>query len=105
MDARKTLIAWTPGTEYIRVGPLIGPDEDDWSEAYSRTGGAAYAWTRTAPDDDLKSALNADFIAVVFRDGVCPFAAYREFMKIRQFRDAVPVDMPGMPTMFSAGKS
>ena len=97
MDARKTLIAWNPGTDQIKVGPLIKGESLDWSFEYRCTGGAAYIWSRSAKAEVIRSWLKAEFIAIVFRDAVCPYAAYREFSKIKQFVDAVPPDMPVSP--------
>ena len=103
LDARNALIAWIPGSDSIRVGSLIWDGEStDWTNKYSYTGGAANIWLRSSKDDEIGSFFKSEFIAVVFRDGVCPLAAYREFSKITQFVDAVPRDMPERPNLFGA---
>jgi hypothetical protein len=100
MHAGTTIIAWNPGTDQIKAGYCASDDWPVWVDAYAHTSAPAFLWLRTASDERMQSRLKADFIAIVFRDGVCPKAAYREFMKIQQFRDAVPEDMPDNCILF-----
>ena len=44
MKYQEALVAWTPGTDQIRVGPLIRDGDLDWTDYpihYLYTGGAA----------------------------------------------------------------
>lgn len=92
LDAREALILWNPDSAEILVRRKGDRPGDDVRYLYSA--GAAYSWLQNASDDELGSYLKAEFIAAVVRDNVNIAAAYREFMKIRQFRDAIPADMP-----------
>jgi len=96
MDIRHHIIAYNCDSDEITVSPLGRLHEDP--VRYRMTTGAAYGWVRTGTSDELQSFLKAEFIAAVFRDGVCPRAAYRAFMQIDQFRQAVPEDMPAHPS-------
>ena len=96
MDIRHHVIAYNCDSDEITVS-LLGRLHED-PVRYRMTTGAAYGWVRTGTNDELQSFLKAEFIAAVFRDGVCPRAAYRAFMQIGQFRQAVPEDMPADPS-------
>ena len=96
MDIRHHIIAYNCDSDEITVSPLGSLHEDP--VRYRMTTGAAYVCVRSASPSTLQSFLKAEFIASVFRDGVCPRAAYRAFMQIDQFRQAVPEDMPAHPS-------
>ena len=100
LDARKTIIAWTPNSDAIEAAHLLQDGDNDWTRAYEMTSCAAHIWLRSATDEIISSFLKSEFIAATFRDGVCPRAAYHEFMRVRQFRDCVPQDMPVDPVLF-----
>ena len=96
MDIRNHIIAYNCDSDEITVSPLGRLHEDHVH--YRMTTGAAYAWVRSASRSTLCSFAKGEFIAAVFRDGVCPRAAYRAFMQIDQFRQAIPEDMPAIPS-------
>ena len=96
MDIRHHIIAYNCDSDEITVSPLGRLHEDP--VRYRMTTGAAYVWVRSASPSMLCSFVKAEFIAAVFRDGVCPRAAYRAFMQIDQFRQAIPEDMPAIPS-------
>ena len=98
MDIRHHIIAYNCNTDQIKVSPLVNGRLCKNLDHYGMTTGAAYVWVRSATNDELQSFLKAEFIAAVFRDGVCPRAAYHAFMQIDQFRQAVPDDMPAHPS-------
>jgi len=98
MDIRHHIIAYNCNSDQIKVSPILDDIGCRSLDHFRMTTGAAYAWVRTGNNDELKSFLKAEFIAAVFRDGVCPRAAYRAFMQIDQFRHAVPLDMPAHPS-------
>ena len=96
MDIRNHIIAYNCDSGEITVS-LLGRLHED-SVRYRMTTGAAYVWVRSASPSTLCSFVKAEFIAAVFRDGVCPRAAYRAFMQIDQFRQDIPEDMPASPS-------
>ena len=98
MDIRHHIIAYNCKSNQIEVSPLVNGRRRCNLDHFRMTTGAAYGWVRTGTNDELQSFLKAEFIAAVFRDGVCPRAAYRAFMQIDQFRQAVPEDMPAHPS-------
>ena len=100
MDIRHHIIAYNCNSDQIKVSPILDEISYKSLDHFRMTTGAAYVWVRTGNNAELKSFLKAEFIAAVFRDGVCPLAAYRAFMQIDQFRQAVPDDMPSMPYTF-----
>jgi hypothetical protein len=96
MKFREALIAWTPHTDRIRVGPLIEAGERDWTESYEYTGGAAFVRLRRCKDQNIiNMRLFTDFHAIVVRDKVPVAAARREFLKIYEYRQLIAPDIPG----------
>lgn len=97
LHAKDALIAWTPGTDQIRVDilPYLS-GSFSWADEYEMSSGAAYSWVRTADpaDEAVMSFLKAEFISCVVRDRVPLQEAFLEFSKIIEFRAALPEDMP-----------
>jgi hypothetical protein len=100
MKYQEALIAWTPGTDHIRVGPLLRPsDGSDWTEhpiRYAYTGGAAYTGLRECEDKTKRDMmLFIEFNTIVVRDEIPVAAAHREFLKIDEYRDRISPDIKG----------
>ncbi|MBW4092178.1 MAG: hypothetical protein HIU82_13870 [Proteobacteria bacterium] len=100
MKYQEALIAWTPGTDLIRVGPLLkdykSPDWTDHPIRYASTGGAAYAGLRECPDKQKRDMmLFIEFHTIVVGDRVSIEAAHREFLKIDEYRQRISPDIPG----------
>lgn len=99
MKYQEALIAWTPGTDLIRVGPLIGADQDDWTDypvRYVMTGGAAYIGLRKCADKQRRDMmLFIEFNTIVVRDKIPVEAAHREFLKIEEYRQRISPDIAG----------
>lgn len=93
MKLKDTLTAWEPGTDRVKVGPLIYPGEPDWAYPYSMTGGAAYTHVRRFEGKDARLFVMSEFIGVVVRDGCDPKAAHAAYLEIDEYRQSVPVDM------------
>jgi hypothetical protein len=88
------VIAWTPGTSMIRVGPLIPSGADtDWTEhpvRYWCTGGAAFTALRECTDRTLRDMmLFIEFHRIVVRDKVPVDAAHEAFLAIDEYRERV----------------
>ena len=98
MDIRHHIIAYNCNSDLVSVSPLVNGRLRENLAHFEMTTGAAYVWVRHATNVHLQSFIKAEFIAAVFRDGLCPRAAYHAFMQIDQFRQAVPDDMPAHPS-------
>lgn len=98
MKLKEALIAYNPGTDQIRVGPLLSRGQSDWTAHpihYRMTIGAAFTEVREMDGMQARHRLMSDFIGVVVRDRVDMDAAHREFLKIEEYREAIPADMDG----------
>jgi hypothetical protein len=102
MRYQEALIAWTPGTDRIKVGPLIQLDGPDWTghpsepNGYRYTGGAAYTWLRDCKDKTLRDlVLFIEFHSIVVRDRVPVEAAHRAFLAIDEYRERIAPDISG----------
>jgi hypothetical protein len=88
LSYRETLVAWTPDTDQVRVGPLIydqfGPD---WTDPYQCTGGAAYVAVRDMTADKLIARMLTDWHDIVIRDRCDVVAAHKAFLGVREYRD------------------
>lgn len=100
------MVAWNPvylRSDYLRAGHAppgavrIGPwpDKDGWSIAYEFTTGCCMsAWHQLKPD--LKTAmLFIHFHTLVVRDGIEPLDVHREFLKLKQYRLHISLDIEG----------
>ena len=98
MKISEALIAWNPGTDQVRGGPLVGEGGGDWTRApvdYAMTAGAAYVGVRKLSGMKARHYAMSEFIGLVVRDGVDPKAAHQEFCKIDEYRKAIPSDLDG----------
>jgi hypothetical protein len=87
------MIAWTPAEPplargkttagQVRVGPWPDP-HPRWSDDYVYTIGACFTDSHAMNAEQLKVRMLGDFVAVVM--DVDPRKAYREFLKIDEFR-------------------
>lgn len=93
IKANNALIAWTPRTDQIRVGNLLLQNQADWTIPYESTGGAAYIEVRNMSGLELRHRIMSEFIGIVVRDGVDLMAAHKAFMRIYEYRQAIPPDL------------
>lgn len=94
MKLKNALTAWNPQSAEVKVGPLLDRENwFDWTKPYLMTGGAAEVYVRELEGIEAGHFIMSEFIGLVVRDGVDLQAAYREFMKIEEFRKAVPPDL------------
>jgi hypothetical protein len=88
---QEALIAWTPKTDRIRVGPLLESDEPDWTEHPIRY---AYTGLRKCTDKLRRDMmLFIEFNTIVVRDKIPVEAAHREFLKIDEYRQQISPDI------------
>jgi hypothetical protein len=94
---KDALIAWDCDSDRVKVGPVDGYPFG-WSEGYEMTGGGCYSNVQNLKGLEARHRVMSDFIGLVVRDGVDAQAAHREFLKIDEYRRAIPVDMRGAET-------
>jgi len=99
MKYREALIAWTPNTGQIRVGPLLREGDPDWTAhpiKYVSKGGAAFTVLRRCENATLRDLmLFIEFHTIVVRDRIPVDAAHREFLKIDEYRRRIAPDIHG----------
>lgn len=98
MKLAEALIAWNPGTDQVRVGPLLRDGAEDWTahpQRFGMTGGAAYTEVRKMQGIEARHYAMSEFIGLVVRDGVDLAAAHRAFCAIDEYRAAIPCDVEG----------
>jgi hypothetical protein len=77
------------------VGPLLRDRDDDWTDPYDYTGGAAFVWRRSLSGPLAVAMVFIEFNTLVVRDGLDPQAVHREFLKIDEYRERISPDIPG----------
>lgn len=94
MKLAECLIAWNANSDQIEVGYLLkgGPD---WTKPYRKTGGGAYTEVRELKGTEAGHCVMSEFLGIVLRDKVDLHAAHREFLKIDEYRKALPPDVEG----------
>lgn len=70
--------------EKMRVGPW--PDKTGWSDSYSLTSGCCFTFVHELPDDEIAERLMGEAL-VMISDGVPPSLVFKEFAKIRIWRE------------------
>jgi len=91
MKANEALIAWNPRGD-VKVA-CVGTK--NWSDGFSRTGGATYSNTRNLTADKSVLMLFIEFHTLVVRDGVQPEIAHKAFLAIDEYRNAIAPDIQG----------
>lgn len=81
MDARKTVLYWTPKTDRVAVLPL-GPGGDE----YQCCGLAAWADVRTMDDEQLKVVCLNEAIRLIVADGCDAAAVHKALLEIDQYQ-------------------
>jgi hypothetical protein len=99
MKYQEALVAWTPGTDQVRVGHLIQRGEGDWTNHpvhYRFTGGAAYTALRECEDKTLRDMMMfIEFHTIVVRDRVPAEAVHKAFLAIDEYRQRISPDIEG----------
>jgi hypothetical protein len=99
MKYQEALIAWTPKSDQIRVGPLLGEYDPDWTARpirYRLTGGAAYTGLCKCEDKTLRDMmLFIEFHTIVVRDEVPVEAVHKAFLAIDEYRERISPDISG----------
>lgn len=87
------LIAYNADSDEIRVGPILHAGEADWTVGYEMTTGASHLFVRDLKGIPAAAWICAEFITLTVADGVSARAAFKEFIKIEEFRRAMPEDV------------
>lgn len=99
MKYQEALIAWTPNTDLIRIGPLLRYNVVDWTNHpidYTMTGGAAYSELRACKNKALRDMmLFIEFHTIVVRDKIPVQVAHKAFLAIDEYRDRISPDIEG----------
>ncbi len=104
MKYRDCMYGWNPVERmYDPCNPkngkvLIGPhpDKSGWSVPYDFTAGACMLETKNLTGNDLVARIFIDFNTMVVRDGINPYDAHREFLKIDEYREYISPDTEGV---------
>lgn len=94
MKLAESLIAWDTVTGKVAVGPLIFEGDNDWTTPYGSTGGAAFIAVRKMTGIEARHYVMSD-LGLVLRDGLDPKAVHAAFLKIDEYRQAIPRDVQG----------
>jgi hypothetical protein len=93
MKFLEALIAWTPITDDVDVGPW--PDHTGWSDRYMCTDGACYSNYHKMTPVGQERMLFIIYNMLTAGDHVPPAAAHKAFLKIDEYRRSISPDMPG----------
>lgn len=91
MKLTEAMIAWTPETDRIKIGPW--PDESGWSDAYEMTAGACASVLPDATPAERILAMFLWFHSIVVEDHVPPQAAHQAFLAIDEYRANIASDI------------
>lgn len=95
MKLSESLIAWNAGGSEIEVGGFVREGDVDWTRPYRKSGGAAYVDVRKLKGVEARHYVMSEFLGIVIRDRVDLDAAHRAFLKIDEYRQALPQDVEG----------
>ena len=104
MKAKDALVAWTPDTPafagmatrgMVRVGPLVGEDEGDWTWNFACTGGAAFTDRRKLTGWRAVAMMMIEFHTLVVGGYIDPQVAHEAFLAIDEYRRRIAPDIPG----------
>jgi hypothetical protein len=98
LKMQEALIAWNPGANQIRVGPLSERENFDWTVApirYLHTAGAAHRSVRDMDDAAARRYVLNLFNTLVIRDKVDPLAAHTALCGIYEFASSINEECPG----------
>lgn len=99
MKLKDALIAWNPETDQIKVDSLRLNWSTRWDAAYEMTTGGCNAEVQDMSDLSARHCVLSEFVTIVVRDRVDIDAAHREFLKIDEYRRAIPSDVPGVDAL------
>ncbi len=98
MRYKDCMIAWNPNTDQIRVDWFRAPHYGRWADApidYFITVGGCETAVKRMDRKTTQHRVLSEFVSAVARDGVDVKAAYMEFIKIDEFKWAIPIDCDG----------
>lgn len=98
MRYRDCMVAWNPSTDQIRVDWFKPPVYGRWANHpidYLMTVGGCESEVKRLDRLTTKCRVLSEFVSAVVRDDVDLDAAYRQFLKIDEFRWAIPIDCDG----------
>lgn len=93
MKLADALIAWNPASDQVRVDALALNWRVRWDEGFLMSTGGCCAEVRSLSPDEARARVLSEFVGLVVRDRVDIAAAHREFLKIEEYRDAIPEDL------------
>jgi hypothetical protein len=79
----------------VRIGPLLGEDDADWTRPYNMTCGAAYMKWREAGPIEIAVKVMLKFHTIVVRDRIDPRIAHEAFLVIDEYRWLISPDAKG----------
>lgn len=100
MKAKDALIAWTPNRHAlnwavsegskpgVQVGPLLKASDDDWTEGFDMTGGAAWRYRHALKKNEQLAAVLLEFAQLVLVWGLDPLDVHRAFLTIDEYAEA-----------------
>ena len=102
MRLKDTMIAWTPETERVRVGPH--PDKTGWSSGYVMTSGACFLWWAGLSDEARLIALFSLFHRMILLDKIDPQIVHQAFLRIDEYREEIAPELRTRAGNTTAGK-
>ena len=99
MKYKDCLVAWNPGTDQVRVGPLRSSGVPDWTRhpvRYRMKGGGAFGHVRECEDEfQLIMLMMLEFHTLAVRDKIPLDALHQAFLLIDEYRARISPDIPG----------
>lgn len=94
MKLADALILWDPLTGRVAVGPIT-EGRGEWAKGLPKSAGAAFAHVRKLKGGEARCYVMSEFLGLVVRDGIPVQDAHRAFLKIEEYRQAIPRDTHG----------
>ena len=95
MKLKDALIAWDCNSDRVKVDSLQLNWATHWDRDFEMTGGGCYSDVQGLTGMEARHRVMSDFIGLVVRDGVDIHAAHSQFLKIDEYRRAIPIDIDG----------
>jgi hypothetical protein len=95
------MVAWTPAgvkddptAGQVEIGPWPDPYRNGWSDRYQMTDGACLF--RGRREMEWVARVFIIFNTLVVRDGLDPLVVHRAFLNLKEYRERVSPDSPGL---------
>jgi hypothetical protein len=99
MSVKEAVICWMPDTyiyegDSMRGKAAVFPLSTGCYKPYSHTSGGVYTKVGKFTDEQCAFFVMSVALGMIFRDGLAPEVVHRALWNLKEYRDAIPEDVP-----------